>query len=168
MKLNPYRKEWSRWLPEALEALAQDPPDYGAVMPRMPLPAHVDVAPAPLRGPIELAVLSTSGAYDTRSQPPFAASSIVGDPTHRIIDVQAPDEAIAFAHDHYDRSAARQDCESVIPRRALRGLGIHLTRNIISWSGFLLDWPTFIEATIPQIVARVHADGANAALLVPI
>lgn len=150
MKLNPYRKEWSRWLPQALEALAQDPPDYGSVMPHMPLPAYVEVPPAPVRGPLRLAILSTSGAYDTRSQPAFAASSIVGDPTHRVLDMQTPDEAVAFAHEHYDRSAAREDCESVIPRRTLRALGVELTGNIISWSGFLLDWPTSSERCITR------------------
>lgn len=168
MKLNHYRKEWSGWLPRALEALSQDPPDYSAVMPDMPLPNRVDVAPAAIAGPLKLALLTTSGAYDARSQAAFAASAIVGDATHRVLDLQTPDDAIKFAHEHYDHSAALQDCESVLPRRTLRALGVDLTRHVVSWSGFLLDWPTFIEATIPQIVARVHADGANAALLVPI
>lgn len=168
MKLNHYRKEWSAWLPQALEALSQDPPDYSAVMPHMPLPTHVDVAPAVITEPLKLALLTTSGAYDARSQAAFAASAIVGDATHRVLDLQTPDEAIKFAHEHYDHSAALQDRESVLPRRTLRALGVQVTRSVVSWSGFLLDWPTFIEATIPQIVARVHADGANAALLVPI
>lgn len=168
MKLNPYRKEWSRWLPLALEALAQDPPDYASVMPKMPLPMQVDVSPVQVHGPLKVALLSTSGAYDVRSQAAFAVSAIAGDPTHRVLDLYIPDEAINFAHEHYDRAAALQDPECVLPRRTLRALGVDLTRNIVSWSGFLLDWPTFIEATIPQIVARVHSDGANAALLVPI
>jgi hypothetical protein len=168
MKLNHYRKEWSAWLPLALEALAKEPPDYAAVMPRMPLPPHVDVPLARIDRPLKLALLSTSGAYDARSQAAFAASAIVGDATHRVLDLQTPDEAIKFSHEHYDRRAALADRESVLPRRTLRSIGVDVARNIISWSGFLLDWPTFIEATIPQIVARVHADGANAALVVPI
>lgn len=168
MKLNHYRREWSNWLPQALDALAQDPPNYGAVMPHMPLPKRVEVRPAAISGPLKLALLSTSGAYDARTQAAFSASAIIGDASHRVLDLQTPDEAIAFAHEHYDHASALADGESVLPRRTLRALGVELTRNIISWSGFLLDWPTFIESTIPQIVARVHADGANAALLVPI
>lgn len=168
MKLNPYRREWSAWLPLALQALAGEPPDYKAVMSRMPLPARKETPLAALREEAKISLLTTSGAYDTRSQAPFAVSNIVGDITHRTFDVDTPDEAIAFAHEHYDHSAALADSESVLPRRTLRSLGARLTRNIISWSGFLLDWPSFIEATVPQIVARVHSDGANAAVLVPI
>ena len=168
MKLNPYRKEWSQWLPLALSALAQDPPDYKAVMPLMPVPARIDVRPVSLTGEVRVALLSTSGAYNSQSQPPFAVSNVVGDITHRVLDLELPDEAIEFAHEHYDRTAALADRECVLPRRTLRALGVRLTRSMISWSGFLLDWPSFIEATIPQIVARVHSEGANAAVLVPI
>lgn len=168
MKLNPYRKEWSQWLPLALNALAQDPPDYKSVMPLMPVPARIDVPPVALTGEVKVALLSTSGAYTPHSQPPFAVSNVVGDITHRVLDLDTPDEAIEFAHEHYDRTAAQADHECVLPRRTLRALGVRLTRSMISWSGFLLDWPSFIEATIPQIVARVHSDGANAAVLVPI
>ena len=134
----------------------------------MPLPARKEIGLATLRSEAKISLLTTSGAYDARFQAPFAVSSIVGDITHRTFDVETSDDAIEFAHEHFDHSAALADRECVLPRRTLRSLGARLARNVISWSGFLLDWPSFIEATIPQIVARVHADGANAAILVPI
>jgi len=165
---NEYRERWAQWLPQALDALAKDPPDYASVMPNMPLPAPGPMPFARVSRPLRIAIVTSSGAYDTRSQAPFAASSIVGDPTHRVLDAQIPAQHLEFAHEHFDHAPAKQDLESIIPRETIRSLGAQLTPHLISWTGFLLDWPTFIEATVPQIVKQVKTDGANAAVLVPI
>lgn len=168
MVRNEYRERWAQWLPSALTALAMDPPDYSTVMPQMPLPLSQSEAFARFDGPPRVALLTTSGAYDVRTQAPFAATSIVGDPTHRVFDSKIPRQHIAFAHEHFDRSFAQSDLECVVPRDTVHACGVEVTPHIISWTGFLLDWPTFIEATIPQIVAQVKTDGANAAIIVPI
>lgn len=161
MKPNPYRMRWARWLPGALQALALNPPDYKAVMPDMPLPDRANtpfvMPPACLR----TALVTPSGAYDMRSQAPFAASSIVGDPTHRLIEADIPRASIGFAHEHFNHGAALEDLEAVIPRDSLRGLGVELTAPIISWTGYLLDWPTFVESSIPQIVKSITSGCAK-------
>ncbi|MGH7727680.1 MAG: hypothetical protein ACREM2_02645 [Vulcanimicrobiaceae bacterium] len=169
MKANAYRRRWADWLPSALDALAKDPPDFASVMPHMPQP---DFGPMPFTpgpsGPLRVALLSSSGVYDRRAQAPYAASSLIGDATHRFIERAAPSAELAFAHEHFDHTAAQADLETVLPRAALAASGAELSAHVVSWSGYLLDWPTFLEATIPQIVKRVLADGVNAALLVPI
>ncbi|TAM90566.1 hypothetical protein EPN42_05765 [bacterium] len=169
MKANPYRKRWAAWLPEALEALSKDPPDFRAVMPTMPMPLPVQQVPfAKPVDPRSVSVLTTSGAYDVHIHAPFSASSIIGDATHRILDTWTRSDAIDFAHEHFNQAAARSDLESVLPREAITACGVRLAPHIVSWSGFLLDWPTFIEATIPQIAKQVTSDRPDAALLVPI
>lgn len=165
---NEYRERWSQWLPSVLEALAKDPPDFPAVMPLMPLPV---TSPPTLVTPprdLRVSIISSSGAFDRRTQAPYIASSLIGDPTHRVFAVDVPSHVVDFAHEHFDQTAAIADMETIIPRRALVSMGVTLTQHIISWSGYLLDWPTFIEATVPQIVKQAQSDGANAAVLVPI
>lgn len=168
MVRNEYRERWAQWLPRALQALAQNPPAYSSVMPDMPLPEPAPLPFTRVTGPLKVALISSSGAYHVRTQAPFAASAIVGDPTHRVLPVQTPAGFIEFAHEHFDHAPAKQDLECIIPRETLFNAGVKLASNLISWTGFLLDWPTFIEATVPQIVKQVQTDGANAAVLVPI
>lgn len=165
---NEYRERWAQWLPQALRALAKEPPDYASATPYLPLPTVARVPFARVSEPLRIALISSSGAYDMRSQAPFAASAIVGDPTHRVLDLDIPVKYLEFAHEHFDHAPAKRDLECIVPRETLRSLGAQLTPHLISWTGFLLDWPTFIEATVPQIVKQVQADGANAAVLVPI
>jgi hypothetical protein len=165
---NEYRERWAKWLPPALDALAKDPPDFAAAMPQMPLP---EISKAALVHPSEkfrVALISSSGAYDPRLHAPFVASSIVGDPTHRILDIDTPADQLQFAHEHFDHVPAKSDLECIIPRQTLRTFDVNLTAHLISWTGYLLDWPTFIEATIPQILKQVQANGGNTALIVPI
>ncbi|MGC8484184.1 MAG: hypothetical protein ACP5O6_00920 [Candidatus Baltobacteraceae bacterium] len=165
---NEYRERWARWLPSALEALAHEPPDFPAVMPTFPLPEIDRSAFALPKRELRVALLTSSGAYDTRSQAQFSAQSIIGDASQRTFDIDAPTDKLEFAHEHFDRTHARSDLECVLPRTSLREIGITTTQHVVSWSGYLLDWPTFIEATIPQMLARLRADNANAALIVPI
>lgn len=168
MKPNSYRAQGAHWLPGASEKLALNPPEYKAVMPDMPLPdrANTPFVMPPRR--LRTAQLTSSGAYDTRSQAPFAASSMVGDPTHRLLEMGTPRTAIGFTHEHFDHGAALEDLDTVIPRDPIRGLEVELTAHISSWMGYLLDWPTFIEASVPQIVKTPQVDGANSAAFVPI
>ena len=165
---NEYRERWARWLPSALEALAHEPPDFPAVMPTFPLPGIDRRAFTLPKGELRMALLTSSGAYDTRSQAPFAAGAIIGDASHRTFDIDAPADDLQFAHEHFDRTHARSDLECVLPRKTLRNIGIKATNNIVSWSGYLLDWPSFIEVTLPQMLACLQSDNANAALIVPI
>ena len=168
MVRNAYRERWAQWLPSALDALAKDPPDFAAVMPHMPLPEMSRADPKQPPPNLRVSLISSSGAYDPRIHAPFAAGSIVGDPSHRIMAVDTPADLLRFAHEHFDHTPAKADLECIIPRETLRSFGVELSPHLITWTGYLLDWPTFIEATVPQIVKQVKVDGGNAALIVPI
>jgi hypothetical protein len=166
MKPNPYRAEWAAWLPGALPLLEVE--NYQAALGTMPRPTLAELPMLRPPGQLKLAVITSSGAYDRETQPGFVAESLVGDVTHRLFPTSLPAERIAFRHGHYDESGASSDPETVVPRASLQALGVALTDTVISYMGYNLDWPTFIEQTIPQIVATVKTNGATGALLVPV
>ncbi len=168
MQPNSYRSAWAAWLSDALPLLAQNPPDYSAALRTFPKPERAGAAAALPNEPLRLAVLTSSGAYWSRRQAAFAASSLIGDSTHRVMPIDLPQDEIAFAQEHFDHTAALADPETIVPRTTLREAGVQLTDHLISWTGYCLDWPAFIEQTIPQMIAQARADGANAALVVPV
>ncbi|NNM98867.1 MAG: hypothetical protein HKL91_03595 [Candidatus Eremiobacteraeota bacterium] len=91
---NQYRERWAEWLPSALRALANDPPDFPAVMPAFPLPEidrHAFTRP---NNDLRVALITSSGAYDTKMQAPFASGSIIGDASYRAFDIDLPTEHI--------------------------------------------------------------------------
>ena len=168
LEANPYRRAWAAWLPAALPLLENA--DYAAALKSFPKPelATLPFRPAPERAQRRIALITTAGAYDARTQSPFAAASAVGDVTHRVFPTDLPDAHLALRHGHYDPAAAQADPEVLLPRRALRDAGAELTANVISTMGYCLDWPTFVEQTVPQLVAQARADRATCALLVPV
>ena len=163
---NEFRRKWAAWLPDALPLLEAE--DYAAALKTFPRPA---LEPVPfVRAPSDrrIAFITSSGAYDRQTQAPFAERSAIGDMTHRVFPLDLPDARIGYRHGHYDPAPALEDSEVLLPRRALRDAGAQLSANVISYMGYLLDWPSFIEQTIPSILAQVRGDGANCALLVPV
>lgn len=163
---NPYRREWAAWLHEALPLLERE--EYKEALKAFPRP---ELAALPFqRAPAErrIALITTGGAFDHQTQAPFDAQSAIGDITHRVFATDLPDERIAVRHGHYDPAPAEADREVLLPRQALRDAGATLTANVISTMGYCLDWPSFIDQTIPQIVAQARTDGVNCALLVPV
>ena len=165
---NAYRRAWAAWLPTALPLLENE--DYAAALKSFPKPelATVPFRAAPPPAQRRIALITTAGAYDAQTQAPFAASSAIGDVTHRVFPTDLPDARIALRHGHYDPAAANADAEVLLPRRALRDAGAELTANVISTMGYCIDWPAFIEQTVPQLVAQARADRATCALLVPV
>ena len=163
-----YLERWAAWLPAALAWLAQDPPNYKEARRHLPMPERPVLSVRRPEEPLRLALLTSSGAYDAQTHAPFNETSLLGDSSWRAFPYDLPDERVAFAHEHYDRTFAREDPEVVLPRRALAALGVQTTEHVLSWSGYTFDWPNLLNQTIPQMVAQVRADGANAALLVPV
>ena len=163
---NPYRQAWAAWLPGALPLLERE--EYAAALktfPRLP-PETLPFRAAPRER--RIALITSAGAFDRTSQAPFASASAVGDLTHRVVPFDLPDERIALRHGHYDPAAAELDPEVLLPRRALRAAGATCTVNVISTMGYCVDWPSFVEQTVPQIVMQARTDGATCALLVPV
>ncbi|HEV2738521.1 MAG TPA: hypothetical protein VGU66_08080 [Candidatus Elarobacter sp.] len=168
IEANAYRRAWAAWLPAALPLLENE--EYAAAFKSFPSPelAALPFRPAPARAERRIALITTAGAYDAQTQAPFAAGSAIGDVTHRVFPTELPDARIALRHGHYDPAAANADVEVLLPRRTLRDAGAVLTANVISTMGYCIDWPSFIEQTVPQLVAQVRADRATCALLVPV
>ena len=166
IEANDYRRAWATWLVEALPLLERE--EYAAALKTFPRPQFealpFKAAPQQRR----IALISSAGVYDRDRQAPFASQSAIGDVTHRVFPTELPAEQIAIRHGHYNAGPAESDREVVLPRHALRDAGADLTANVVSYMGYCLDWPTFIEQTLPQIIAQLRNDGANCALLVPV
>lgn len=168
LESNTYRQSWAAWLPGALPLLEDAQyADALAAFPRPPAPDLAFLA-APPSERRRIAFVTSAGAYDTATQAPFVARSTIGDISTRVFPLDLPDERIAFTHGHYKQEHAEADREVLLPRRSLEAAGGVLTSNVISYMGYNLDWPSFIESTIPQMIAQGRADGANCALLVPV
>jgi len=168
MQRNLYLERWAAWLPQALIWLGQDPPNYKEAKKDLPQPERPAL---PFRRPTEparVALLTSAAAYDVRTQARYNSSCVIGDSSWRAFPYDLPDDRIDFAHEHIDLQVARADHEVVLPRLALKSCDVAVTEHVISWHGYTYDLPAFIEETVPQIVARAHADGATAALLIPV
>ncbi|GAC1419417.1 MAG: hypothetical protein NVSMB5_11310 [Candidatus Velthaea sp.] len=168
LESNAYRRAWAAWLPGALPLLEEE--KYAEALAAFPKPesAPISFTPAPPAAQRRIALVTSAGSYDRLTQPPFAERSAIGDITARFLPLDLPDDRIAFAHCHYEREHVETDREVVLPRRALRAAGATLAPTMISYMGYTLDWPSFIETTIPQLIAQARADNANCALLVPV
>lgn len=165
---NPLRTAWAAWLPGALTQLEAE--SYKEALVGFPRPDHppLPFLQAPSPGERRIALITSSGAYDTQTQAPFVARSAVGDISHRVFPTSLPDERLGFAHGHYDDEHVLADREVLVPRRTLAAEGAILTENVISTMGYAIDFPSFLEATIPQLILQAKNDGANCALLVPV
>lgn len=166
---NPYRRAWAEWLPAALPLLEEEKyADALKTFPKPPPGEPLVFRTAPPAAERRIAFVTSGGAYDTKTQTPFAEHSAIGDVTPRFFPIDLPAERIDVAHGHYDASFVRADREVLLPRRALREAGARMTATVISFMGYSLDWPSLIDETIPQLVKRAQADSANCALLVPV
>ncbi|MFN2461941.1 MAG: hypothetical protein ABR591_14885 [Candidatus Velthaea sp.] len=166
LESNAYRRAWAAWLPGALPLLEAE--QYAEAFRTFPKP---EAAPVPFRAAPRdrrIAVVTSAGVYDRRTQAAFAAHSAIGDTGVRFFPQDLPVDRLAYAHGHYDREHVDADAEVLLPRAALRAAGAELTPTIASFMGYTLDWPSFIESSIPQLLAQARTDGANCALLVPV
>jgi hypothetical protein len=168
LETNAYRRAWAEWLPGALPLLEEE--NYAEALKTFPKPPAPELPllaapPAALR---RYAFVTSAGAYDTVTQSPFTARSAIGDTTPRFFPLELPDDQLAFAHGHYDQEHVEADREVLLPRRAFAEAGAALASTIHSFMGYNLDWPSFIESTIPQFIAMARAQAVNCAILVPV
>jgi hypothetical protein len=109
----------------------------------------------------------TSGGLSLPGQEPFDTSSAEGSPGIRIIPGPGPLAAWRIEHGHHDPAAARQDCNAVFPPDPLRELASLAPRRI-SFHGYQSDAEAVVRDLAPAMAAPLLADGADAALLVPV
>ena len=119
-----------------------------------------------------LMLISSAGAYVPRHQHPFDAANPLGDYGIRLIPSSTPLDALAFAHDHYDRSAVNQDPQALVPLRHLEDLvaeGVigELAPSMVSFMGYQPDATRVIDETLAATLQAAQAEGVRAAFLVP-
>jgi D-proline reductase (dithiol) PrdB len=135
---------------------------------------------APLRQPLaasRVALVSSAGVA-LRSQPPFdqegeRRNPWWGDPSYRLIPRDARTEDARLYHLHIDTSFGERDLNCVLPLERLGELEAagEVGRSApthYSFMGYLLRPDEFLRTSVPAMIARMQAEGVDAALLVPV
>lgn len=130
----------------------------------------------PLARPVRLctvALVTTAGVH-LRTDPPFDMTDPDGDPSFRVIPVDAPRAAVTITHKYYDHAAADRDLNVVLPVDRLRELVAAgrvggLAPRLYSFMGHVdgAHVRTLVETTAPEVARRLAADGAEAVVATP-
>lgn len=121
----------------------------------------------------KLLLVTTSGAYLNTSQNAFDATNPQGDYTIRTFPVATPFGDLAYAHEHYDHTARKQDPQVNLPLAYLTEMvnagelgGI--ADQVVSFSGYQPNVDAVAETMIPEIRKIAAETKAQAALLIPV
>jgi len=119
-----------------------------------------------------LILISTAGGYLKDSQDPFDASNLLGDYSIRTFPSNTPLNQLAFAHEHYDRTAVNEDAQVLVPLRHLESLveeGVigEISPSVISFMGYQPNVIRVLDDMIPLIRDVVKKEQVQGALLVP-
>ena len=171
--LEQFKSAYGKWVEESM-------PDFQAgkmeeIVKKYPLVVSEDIPWTPYTGqpPERTFVLITSGGlYLKDSQPAFDTVSIHGDPSIREIPKTARQQEIGIAHAQYDHELAEQDINIIFPIHRLielenEGVIGKLVDTHYSYS-YVNDVVPLVTETIPNMIARIKADGVDVALLVPV
>jgi len=119
-----------------------------------------------------LMLVTSAGAYLGNEQSPFDAADLLGDYSVCLFPSAAPLDTLAFAHEHYDLTAVKQDPQVLVPLRHLedlvneRKIG-ELSPSVASFMGYQPDVARVIDETIPPILQAALSEEVDAAILVP-
>ena len=95
-----------------------------------------------------------------------------GDPSFRVIPLGSTEADVRLYHLHIDPRFGQADLDVVLPMRRLTELaqqavvGRAAARHY-SIMGYILEPDVLVNETAPAIAERMHADGVDAAALVP-
>ncbi len=117
-------------------------------------------------------LISSAGGYLRDSQAPFDAPHPYGDYSIRVFPSSTPLDKIGIAHDHYDHQFVDADRQVLLPLRHLEDLACEgvigsVSPNVINFMGYQPDAGRVVDELVPQIIAAIYAEKADAALLVP-
>jgi D-proline reductase (dithiol) PrdB len=131
--------------------------DVPFVLPTMPL------------NQLTVALVTTAGTR-LPDQKPFDTDQ--GDPSFRQISADTPIADLIADHTHYDTGPASSDPDCVFPLQTVRllaheGVVGGVAPVHFGFMGYIPDLPPLMETSIPQVVQRLKATGANAVLLSP-
>lgn len=130
----------------------------------------------PMGKPVREAVVAlvTTAGVHRRADPPFDMTDPDGDPTFRVVPVEAPRAELTITHKYYDHSAADRDLNVVLPVDRLRelaaaGLVGGVAPRVYSLMGHVdgAHLRTLVETTAPEVARRLRADRAEAVVLTP-
>jgi D-proline reductase (dithiol) PrdB len=120
-----------------------------------------------------VALVTTAGVH-LKSDPPFDMTDPDGDPTFRVLPVDARGDGVAITHKYYDHSAADRDLNVVLPVDRLRELAAEgrvggVAPRVYSLMGHVdgAHVRTLMQTTAPEVARRLRADGAQAVVLTP-
>lgn len=120
-----------------------------------------------------VALVSTAG-FHLATDRPFDIDAKQGDPSFRVIPMEADPATLAISHVHYPHRYAEQDPNVLLPLDRLRELGdegvFKLAPRCYSFgfagtlTGALVDAPS---GTAQQVADRLRDDGADILLVAP-
>lgn len=95
-----------------------------------------------------------------------------GDPSFRVIPNGTTEQDVRLYHMHIDPRFGQEDLDVVLPMRRLgelarEGMIRQAAHRHYSTMGYILEPTVLVEETAPAIAAQMHADGVDAAALVP-
>ena len=118
-----------------------------------------------------LMLISSAGGYLANEQEPFDASNHLGDYSIRSFSTSTSFTDIAYAHEHYDQTAVKDDPQVLLPLKYLNEMvadnKIGDLASIISFMGYQPDITQVLDETIPAILEIAKSEEIDAALLVP-
>jgi D-proline reductase (dithiol) PrdB len=96
-----------------------------------------------------------------------------GDPSYRIVPAEATERDVTIYHLHIDPRFGQADLNCLLPLQRLRELaaegvvGGSAPRHY-SFMGYTTQPEPLLRETVPAIIEDLHADGVEAAVLVPV
>jgi len=171
--LNRFKAAYEKWVEESLPDFRQHKMDE--IVKKYPFVVSEDVPWTPYSGEPSrqtFALVTSGGLYLKDSQPPFDTESIHGDPSFREIPRTFRQEDLAIAHAHYDHRLAEEDVNTIFPIQRFielekEGRIGKLTQTHYSFS-YVNDVVPLITKTVPELIARIKADGVDVLFLVPV
>ena len=96
-----------------------------------------------------------------------------GDPSFRAIPLGTTERDVRLYHLHIDPRFGEADLDVVLPMRRLselasEGMVGRVAPTHYSIMGYILEPTELVEKTAPAIAERMHAEGVDAAALVPV
>ena len=96
-----------------------------------------------------------------------------GDPSFRTIPLGTTERDVRIYHLHIDPRFGEADLDVVLPMRRLselarEGMVGRVASTHYSIMGYILEPTELVEKTAPAIAERMHAEGVDAAALVPV
>jgi D-proline reductase (dithiol) PrdB len=130
----------------------------------------------PVRKPVahsRIGLVTTAGVH-LKSQEPFDMDDPDGDPTFRVIPVDAPRTDLTITHKYYDHSPADRDINVVLPLDRMREFVAEkrigeVAPLVYGFMGHIHGHhlTTLLDASAPEVARRLKSDGADAVVLTP-